>query len=399
MNESTGRQVVRPLVGLACVAVVAGLVLLSATLFRDGFSTAVPVTVVSPRAGLVMNPDAKVTLYGVQVGKVSSIEELPDGQAAIHLALDPSRLDIIPGNVSVDISSTTVFGAKRVRLVPPENPSPSPLRAGQTLGADHVMLEVKTIFEQLVSVLSTIEPEKINETLGALAAALHGRGPQLGETLRDLNSVLARVNPHLDAFSHDLATAPAVFAAYADAAPDLMSIARDATPLSAIVVEHADDLDALLVSATGLGDIGNDVLTENGPPLARVLDLLVPTTTLTDEYRDALNCGLGALRVMANSPPLNEPGVEVLAGFLWGQDRYRYPSDLPKVAATGGPQCTDLPNVPYGKAPPFVIADTGANPWKYANTGVVLNSDLLKQILFGPIDGPPRNSAQIGHPG
>ncbi|MDG4664823.1 MCE family protein [Mycobacterium sp. 236(2023)] len=393
------RMLVRPLVGLSSIAFVVGLVLLSATLFRDGFTTSVPVTVVSPRAGLVMNPDAKVTLYGVQVGTVRTIEELPDGRAAIHLALDPSRLDVIPANVAVDIASTTVFGAKRIQLVPPEIPSSDSIRAGQTLDADHVMLEANTIFEQLVSVLSTIQPEKLNETLGAIAAAFHGRGPQLGETLHNLNSVLARINPHLDALSHDLATAPPVFAAYADAAPDLMSIARDVTPLSATVVEHADDLDALLVSATGLGQVGNDVLTQNGPALAHVLDLLVPTTSLTDKYRDALNCGLGALRVMANNPPLNEPGVEVLAGFFWGQERYRYPSDLPKVAATGGPQCTDLPQVPYGKAPPFVIADTGANPWKYGNTGIVLNSDLLKQILFGPTDGPPRNSAQIGHPG
>jgi hypothetical protein len=30
---------------------------------------------------------------------------------------------------------------------------------------------------------------------------------------------------------------------------------------------------------------------------------------------------------------------------------------------------------------------------------VLLNSDALKEALFGPIDGPPRNSAQIGMPG
>jgi virulence factor Mce-like protein len=390
---------VRPAAGLASVAVVIGLVLLASTLFRGGFAPSVPVTVLSPRAGLVMNPDAKVTLYGVQVGRVSSIEELPDGQAAIHLALEPSRLDIIPGNVVVDIASTTVFGAKRIRLVPPQNPSPTPIRAGQTLGTEHVMLEINTIFEQLMAVLSTVQPDKLNETLGAIATALHGRGPRLGATLHALNAVLARINPHLDAINHDLATAPPVFAAYADSAPDLLSIAEDATALSATVVEHSEDLDDLLVSATGLGYTGNDVLTENGTPLTQLLDLLLPTTALTDEYRDALNCGLGTLGVMANNPPLNEPGVEVLAGFFWGQDRYRYPADLPKVAATGGPQCSDLPKVPYGKAPAFVVADTGANPWKYGNSGVMLNSDLLKQILFGPIDGPPRNSAQIGHPG
>lgn len=385
--------------GLVTVVAIASVVALSASLFRGDFAPEVPLTVLSPRAGLVMNPDAKVTLHGVQVGRVSSIEAMPDGMAAIHLAMEPSRLSLIPANVSVDIAAPTVFGAKRIRLLPPDDPSPTPIRAGQVLAAERVMIEVNTLFEQLVSVLSTIQPDKLNETLGAIAAALDGRGRQWGQTLEDLNSFLTQINPHLDALNHDLTVAPAVFAAYADAAPDLLSLADSATSLSATIVDEADDLDTLLVSATGLGDVGNQVLSENAAPLAQVLELLLPTTSLTDEYRRALTCGLGALQVMANNPPLNEPGVEVLAGFFWGQDRYRYPADLPKVAATGGPQCTDLPKLPYGKAPPFVIADTGANPWKYANRGVILNSDLLKQILFGAIPGPPRNSAQIGQPG
>jgi phospholipid/cholesterol/gamma-HCH transport system substrate-binding protein len=381
------------------VAVVVALVVLTATLFRGGFTESVPVTVFSPRAGLVMNPDAKVTLHGVQVGTVGAIEELPDGQAAIHLKLEPARVDLIPRNVTVDISSATVFGAKQIRLVPPADPSPDPIRSGQTIATQHVMLEANTLFQQLVSVLTSIQPQKLNETLGALAAALRGRGGQLGKSLTDLNSALTTLNPHLDALRSDLAAAPTVFGAYADAAPDLLSVADSATRLSATVVEKASSLDALLVSASGLGNLGNDVLVENGPPLARVLNLLVPTTSLLDEYRQALTCGLGGVNVMANNPPLNEPGVEILAGFFWGQDRYRYPSDLPKIAASGGSQCANLPKVPYGKAPEFVVADTGANPWKYANPGVVLNSDLLKKILFGPIDGPPRNSAQIGQPG
>lgn len=80
-------------------------------------------------------------------------------------------------------------------------------------------------------------------------------------------------------------------------------------------------------------------------------------------------------------------------------ERYRYPENLPKVAATGGPQCTDLPKVGFQKRPPFVITDVNANPAQYGNDGILLNSDGLKQLLYGPIDGPPRNSAQVGHPG
>lgn len=390
---------VRPLAGLITIVTAVAVVTVCAMLFRDDFTETVPLTVISPRAGLVMNPDAKVQIHGVQVGKVDSIDARPDGTAAIHLAIEPSRLHIIPEDVIVDIASTTVFGAKVVRLVPPADASLEPVRAGQILSAEHVMIEANTLFEQLVSVLSTIQPEKLNETLGAIAAAMRGRGEKIGESLADLNSALGQLNPHLDALNRDLAAAPAVLAAYADAAPDLLSIVDSATSLSSTVVDTEPDLDALLVSAIGLSDIGSPVLAENGQPLSEVLSLLAPTTALVRDYHPALTCGLGSLTVMANNPPLNVPGVEVLAGFFWGQDRYRYPSDLPKVAATGGAQCTDLPKIPYGKSPPFVITDTGANPWQYGNRGPIVNSDLLKQILFGPIDGPPRNSAQIGQPG
>jgi hypothetical protein len=45
------------------------------------------------------------------------------------------------------------------------------------------------------------------------------------------------------------------------------------------------------------------------------------------------------------------------------------------------------------------VSDTGSNPFKYGNQGMLLNSDGLKQWLFGPIGGPPRNSAMTGMPG
>ena len=59
-------------------------------LFQGSFTETTPVTVISQRAGLVMNPDAKVKMRGVQVGKVASIESRPDGQAVLHLAMYPS---------------------------------------------------------------------------------------------------------------------------------------------------------------------------------------------------------------------------------------------------------------------------------------------------------------------
>jgi virulence factor Mce-like protein len=391
----------RPLLGVASIVVVVAIVAVAITLFRGGFATSVPVTIISPRAGLVMYADAKVKMRGVQVGKVSSIEARPDGQAALHLAMDPSQLHFIPANVLVNIASTTVFGSKYVQLVPPNDPSRQSLKSGQVLDAKNVTVEINTVFEQLTQLLSSIQPEKLNETLGAIATAFNGRGQKIGQALADFDAFLAKQEPGLPGLRRDLAMAPTVLNAYADAAPDLVDTVRNSTRISQSIVDEQNNLDAFLVSAIGLADIGNDVVGSNRQALTDVLHLLVPTTDLTNEYHEALTCSLAGLQALADSPSLPLPGVVVSVSFTLGTERYRYPTNLPKVAATGGPQCGSqkLPTIPVDFSPPYVVMDTGANPAQYGNPGIMLNSDGLKQLLYGPIAGPPRNTAQIGMPG
>jgi virulence factor Mce-like protein len=395
MNQT----VVRPLAGLATVLVIVTIVAIAISLFQGGYASTLPLTVVSQRAGLVMNPDAKVKLLGVQVGRVAAIEPVANGRAVIHLEIDSSQLAEIPANVGVDIASTTVFGAKSVELVPPADPSPQKLTPGQVLDAGRVTVEFNTIFQQLTSVLSKIQPEKLNATLGAISTALDGRGEKFGQALSDLNRLLASLDPSLPNLSHDISASSTVLTAYADAAPDLLATAVNATRISQTIVDEQHNLDALLISAIGLGDIGNDVIGSNRQALTDVLHLLVPTTLLTNRYNEALTCTLSGLNRNALQPPLQVPGIVVSIGFMLGLERYRYPANLPKVAASGGPQCLGLPVVPPNTRPPFLIADVGADPAQYGNQGILLNSDGLKQALFGPIDGPPRNTGQIGEPG
>jgi virulence factor Mce-like protein len=392
-------RAVRPLAGVTTVLGIVTIVAIAVYLFQGGYAETVPVTVVSQRAGLVMNPDAKVKLLGAQVGRVASIEPVANGRALIHLEMDPSQLAEIPANVAVDIASTTVFGAKSVNLVPPADPSPQKLKPGQVLDAGRVTVEFNTIFQQLTAVLSKIQPEKLNATLGAISSAVDGRGEKFGQALSNLDRLLASLDPSVPNLSHDLSASATALTAYADAAPDLLATADNATRISETIVDEHDNLDALLISASGLGDIGNDVIGSNRQPLTDLLHLLVPTTELTNRYNEALTCTLSGLHRLALEPPLQEPGVVVSSGFMLGLERYRYPGNLPKVAASGGPQCLGLPVVPPNSRPPFLIADVGANPAQYGNQGILLNSDGLKQALFGPLDGPPRNTAQIGAPG
>ena len=394
------RSYARPLAGLLTVVALVGIFALALALFQDSFTKSVPVTVMADRAGLVMNPDAKVKLNGAQVGKVASIEPLADGGAALHLAIDPDSVDAIPANVGAEITSSTVFGSKFVELVPPAAPSPDSLRAGTVIsGGDNVTVELNTIFEKLVSVLSKVEPAKLNQTLGAISTSLSGRGDKFGQSLVDLESALGKLNPALGSLNQVLEISPVVFNAFADASPDLVSILSSTTRVSETVVDQQDGLDALLISAIGLADIGSEVLSENRQPLSDVVHLLAPTTDLTNQYAPALNCGIAGILPFAKGPGSAVPGAILLQSFFLGRERYRYPENLPKVAAKGGPQCTDLPYVPYEKRTPYVVTDIGANQAQYGNQGILLNSDALKQALFGPLGGPPRNTAQTGMPG
>ena len=260
-------------------------------------------------------------------------------------------------------------------------------------------VEVNTIFQNLDSVLSHIDPAKLNETLGAISTAFGGRGEEFGQSLTDVNGFLATIEPSLPQLSHDLQTLPDVATSYADAAPDLLDTVRNATRISQTLVDKQSDLDRFLVSSIGLADTGNDVIGSNRESLSNLMHLLVPTTDLTNEYHEALTCSLTGITNFALKPPSPVPGVNDLAAFTLGIERYRYPQDLPKVAATGGPQCKGQLPLQFDTFAPKVVADVGTNPARYGNDGILLNSDALKQWLFGPIDGPPRNTAQYGQPG
>jgi len=298
---------IRALTGLVTVAVLAAIVAVAVGLFQGSFTESVPVTVLSPRAGLVMNSDAKVKMRGVQVGKVDSIESRPNGQAVLHLGMYPSDLHLIPANVVVDLTAPTVFGAKFVDLVPPAQPSAQSLQAGQVLDSQHVTVEINTVFQQLTSVLGTLDPAKLNETLGAI-----------GQAFSDLDSFLAKFQPTLPALSHDIAVSAPVFNAYADASGDLVKTVANSARISQTFVDEQHNLDALLISAIGLADVGNDLLSANRKPLTDVLHLLVPTTDLTNEYNKALWCGFAGLAESRKFPPLSDPSINIISSLTFG---------------------------------------------------------------------------------
>ena len=112
--------------------VIAALSTLTVLFFNGTLRKSVPLTLVSDRAGLVMENGAKVKLRGVQVGEVASIDAETNRGGAdlskLNLKMDPGPFRYLPSNVEAEIKSSTAFGAKYVDLiVPPEGASSEPL--------------------------------------------------------------------------------------------------------------------------------------------------------------------------------------------------------------------------------------------------------------------------------
>ncbi|MFZ2510217.1 MAG: MlaD family protein, partial [Gordonia sp. (in: high G+C Gram-positive bacteria)] len=137
------------------VGLLVGIITLATAQFLGWFADTQRVTLYAPRAGLVMAPDAKVKLRGVEVGRVATISESGD-QAVLTLDMATDQLRYVPANVHADIKSNTIFGAKAINLVIPAEGAAGQLKGGATIEKSQVVVELNTIYQQLVEVLAQV---------------------------------------------------------------------------------------------------------------------------------------------------------------------------------------------------------------------------------------------------
>ncbi|MXP19944.1 MCE family protein [Gordonia sp. HNM0687] len=373
----------------AAVIMVGGLVAIIAAAsgqFLGWFASTQTVTVQAPRAGLVMSPDAKVRLRGVPVGRVESIDT-GDDEAVLTLSIDSDQMSNIPGNVGADIKSNTIFGAKAVNLVVPESGPSGQLQPDQTITADHVVVELNTVYQQLVNVLAELQPEKLNSVVGAVNTALAGQGEQVGAALEQLSNLLAKTNDHLPELDELIRQAATTTNVYADAAPDLMRTVDNFTYLGNTLVAESANLDALLINATGMADTINGELAPSKQTLISALTNLDPVSQLLGYQAPGIECFLTTSAVSADlaKPYFGGKNGNLLlyAGLLPGKEPYTYPESLPRVAAAGPPTCAGGLSDPTTKVhSDFYVTDNAPVPYQ-PRTKPKANREKLFQLLFG----------------
>ncbi len=340
---------------------------LSLGAFNQKFTRTVPVTLTSDRSGLVMEPNAKVKMRGVQVGRVATVGGSFES-TTMRLHIDPDQIKNIPANVDVRISSTSLFGSKFIDLIYPSDPSPQRLTAGAVLKSQNVTVEVNTVFENVVALLKQIDTSKLNAVLSALAQGVGGKGEQIGQSITDSKIVLEELNSRTETMRENFRALADFGDTYSAAAPNIINTIGAFSTTASTMSAKATELDQLLFNLAGMSRSGVELLGPNKSNLIDTINLLQPTTDLLMKYNPSLTCLLvGADKTVAGLSQMlggsNGKSLIMDAALMLGDDPYRYPDNLPITAAKGGPGgkpgCGSLPDVAQNWPVRYLVANTG----------------------------------------
>jgi phospholipid/cholesterol/gamma-HCH transport system substrate-binding protein len=388
---NTARKPPYKLAGLILSLLTIAAIVLVYFQFRGDFLDRDKLTMMSARAGLSMDPGAKVTYNGVEIGRVGSVDAVDVGgepRAKITLEVDPKYLNLIPRNVEADISATTVFGNKYISFKSPKDPTSQRITPADVIDATSVTTEFNTLFETVVDVSSQVDPIKLNQTLSATAEALDGLGDRFGQSIQQGNDILADINPQMSdirRLNQGLANLGDV---YANAAPDLFDGLEHAVTTARTLNEQQGNIDQALMAAVGFGNTGGDIFERGGPYLVRGTKDLIPTSELLDTYSPALACTIRNFHdvepKVAASLGGNGYSLRTLSEIMGAGNPYVYPDNLPRVNAHGGPEgrpgCWQPITHDLWPAP-YLVMDTGASiaPYNHFDLG----QPILIEYVWG----------------
>ncbi|MGW3094457.1 MCE family protein [Streptomyces sp. NPDC001102] len=380
------------LYGVVFLAVLALLLSLSVAVYRQAFTTVVRIELEADGLGNQLDPRADVKLRGLLVGEVRSVHS--DGtKATLDIALKPQYVADIPSDVRARLLPKTLFGEKYVDLVAPAHTSARSIRAGDVITQDRtrVGIEVQQLMNDLLPLLRTVQPGKLNATLSAFATALEGRGDRIGDNLTRVEAYLHRLNPHLPSLTEDFARLADVAEVYGDAAPDLMGILRNTVTTSRTLVEERDRLASALTTMATVADTAHGFLDTNGDRLITLGRVSRPTLELFARYSPEYPCLLAGLvhEEQASDQAFQGGRMHITLEVVRQRGAYR-PGEEPRYGEHSGPNCRDLPS-PSVPAPGVHLNDGSKQGGSSGPLGVSATRAEQRAVgsLVSPVMGVP----------
>ncbi|MGW0735355.1 MCE family protein [Streptomyces sp. NPDC002851] len=380
------------LYGVVFLIVIALLLSLTVAIYQQVFTPVVRITLQANTIGNQLEPRADVKLRGLLVGEVREVHA--DGRkATLDLALKPEHVALIPSDVHARLLPKTLFGEKYVQLVTPKNPSSRPISAGDVITQDRtkVGIELQRLMNDLLPLLRTVQPAKLNATLSAFATALEGRGDEIGDNLVRVEGYLRKLNPHMPSIKESISRFADVAEVYADAAPDLLRMLDNTVTTSRTLVEKQDQLASALAWTATAAKTTDGVLAENSDRLITLGRVSRPTLDLFERYSPEYPCLLAGLvrQNKASEETYRGGKMRITLEFVRPRPAYQ-PGEEPRYAERSGPNCHGLPH-PNVPAPPIHLNDGTKNTFGGSGkggAGSALSGTAAEQRAVGSLVSP-----------
>jgi phospholipid/cholesterol/gamma-HCH transport system substrate-binding protein len=334
--------------GIVFLLVIALLVGLTVAIYNKVFVDVVHVTLKTDHVGNQLAPPADVKLRGLIVGEVRRVSS--DGaKATVDLALNPSTVGLIPSNVRARLLPKTLFGEKFVDLVIPPRPTSNRLSEGAVISQDRsrTAIELERVLDNILPLLRTIQPAKLNATLDAFATALEGRGDKLGDNLELVNQYFTALNPKLDTIKQDIRGLADVSQIYADAAPDLVRMLRNFSVTTETFANKQKAYAGFLAGTAGFATTTRTLLADNEDRIIRLAAVGRPTLAVLAKYAPEYPCLLAGLAQSNDfiGKSFANGELHITLEVVRAQAKYK-PGDEPQFNDKSGPNCRGLPSPP-----------------------------------------------------
>src|SRR5271157_1252752 len=259
---------------------------------------------------LALNVNSRVRVADVFVGTVRAIE-LKNWVATLTLDVDPKVK--LPANATAKIGQTSVLGSQHVELAVPPNPSPQPLKSGDTIPLKNASAFPTTerVLASVAFILNGGGIPNLEVIQDEINNILDGRADQIREFLNRLDTFTDQLNQQRDDLTRAIDSTNRLLNIVAARNDTLDRVLTDVPPL---IKHFADTRDLFANAVVALGRIGkaaNDALAPASDNLHTNLDLLqrpLPELAKASPYLP------GALRFLLTNPYAIDNVPKVIRG-------------------------------------------------------------------------------------
>ncbi|WGL53041.1 MCE family protein [Nocardioides sp. BP30] len=338
-------RIVDAFLGLGYLLVVVAFLASVVLIYNKAFTHRSDITLTTSSMGNALQKGSDVKYHGVPVGEVSAIAPTQSG-ARLTLALEPSVVKTLPADTTALLLPKTLFGERYVDLVAPSSSSPGGLAAGATIAQDSSdeAVQLQDVFDHLLPLLQALEPQKLQATLGELAAMLRGEGDAIGDNLASWADYFHKINPDVPQLADDFASLGKVADTYADAVPDLLDALDTMTTTSHTLVQEQTQLSSVFANVLTASDITTGFMDDNSQTITVLSKQSRKALQAVAPYASEFPC---LLKATADFVPVmdrtlgkgtKEPGMHVVLSVEPSRGKYVAGKDA-YTATSGGPRC------------------------------------------------------------